>query len=115
MKLKRMPCLREKKRYILFKVHSERSIDYDNVKNAIYDSVAEWLGSNDLPKANVHIIKNLWKQREMTGVIRCSVKFVDDVKMALALVHQIGDEKVIIQSLRVSGTIKSIKKKSKTC
>jgi RNase P/RNase MRP subunit POP5 len=113
MKLKKMPSLKEKKRYILFKVHSEEPISYENVKNAVYDSVAEWFGANDLAKANVHIVKNLWNGKNQTGVIRCSPKFVDDVKVAMALVHQIGDERVIIQSTRVSGTIKSIKKKSK--
>jgi len=37
---------------------------------------------------------------------------VDLVKVGLALIHQIGDQRVIFQTLRVSGTIKSGKKKT---
>jgi RNase P/RNase MRP subunit POP5 len=32
---------------------------------------------------------------------------VDKIKVSLALIHQIGDSRVVFQTLRVSGTIKS--------
>ncbi|HDD72496.1 MAG TPA: hypothetical protein ENG00_00225 [Candidatus Aenigmarchaeota archaeon] len=59
------------------------------------------------------IYRNLYNRKEQTGFIQCSSKFADHVKIAINLIHQIGDQRVIFQSLRVSGTIKSGKKKIK--
>ncbi len=106
-----LPSLREKKRYIIFKVHSNEKLDYASMHNAAWNSLINWLGERDLSKANVRIIKNLWDSNKQIGFIQCSPKFVDSVKVSLGLVHQIGDQRVIFQTLRVSGTIKSGKTK----
>ena len=112
MKLKSRPTLREKKRYIFFRVHGE-GVEYRTVKDAVMNSIFNWMGSKDFALAKPWLIKNLWDQKNKSGVLRCSHKYVDDVKVSLGLVHQIGDSKVIIQTLRVSGTIKSGRNKSK--
>lgn len=112
MKLKSRPTLRERKRYIVFRVIGDGTFLYENLRNALYDSIAGWLGGNEMGKADVHIIRNLWDGRSRTGFIRCAPKYVDDVKTALALVRQIGDSRVIIHTLRVSGTIKSAREKA---
>jgi len=135
-RLKSPSTLRAKKRYIIFRVHSEspeetssretapaRSrrmhaeagegmFDFLNIRGAIWNSLESWLGEAGLAKANVSFIMNLWDSRKHTGFISCSPKYVDQVKVALALVHQIGDERVVIQVLRVSGTIKAGKGKT---
>lgn len=107
-----LPSLRESKRYVIFKVHSNERLDYETVKNAAWNSLLNWLGEKDLSRANVRLIKNLWDPGKHTGFIQCSPKFVDAVKMGLSLIHQIGDQRVIFQTLRVSGTIKSGKNKT---
>jgi RNase P/RNase MRP subunit POP5 len=113
MRLKGRPTLRENKRYIFFKVHASEPLDYRMVKDGIMNSLLNWLGDKDLALAKPWVIKNLWDQKGQNGVIRCSHTYVDDVKVSLGLVHQIGDSRVIIQTFRVSGTIKSGSKKSK--
>lgn len=107
-----LPSLRESKRYIVFKVHSKEKLDYSTVQNAAWNSLLNWLGEKDLSKANVRMIRNLWDHNKQTGFIKCSPKFVDAIKVSLSLVHQIGDQRVIFQTLRVSGTIKSGKTKT---
>ncbi len=114
-RLKSTPALRAKKRYVIFKVHSENPEfrpDFLNIRGAIWNSLESWLGEAGLAKASVRIINNLWNPKSQAGFLSCSPKYVDHVKVALALVHQIGDERVIIQVLRVSGTIKSGKEKT---
>jgi RNase P/RNase MRP subunit POP5 len=112
-RLKSTPTLRAKKRYIVFKVHSEGEMqDFLNIRGAIWNSLESWLGEAGLAKAGVRIINNLWDGRKQVGFLQCSPRYVDQVKVALALVHQIGDQRVIIQVLRVSGTIKSGKEKA---
>lgn len=110
MKLKSMPSQRESKRYVFFRVHSRGRLSYEEVKNAVMNSLLNWMGSEKFAKARPWVIKNLWKPD--SGVIQCSHRYVDDVKMGLALIHQVGDSSVIFESLRVSGTLKSGKKKN---
>jgi ribonuclease P/MRP protein subunit POP5 len=107
------PTMREKKRYVVFRIHSEGSILYHNMKSAVFDSLLDFLGEKEMAKANVRIIKNLWNGREKKGFVQTNPKYVDSVKTALSLIHQIGDERVIFQTLRVSGTIKSGKGKKR--
>ena len=109
MKLSSKPTLREKKRYIYFRIHSQGPLKYLDARNAIFDSIFDIIGELGSARANPHLVKNLWNQKDQTCVLRCSHLFVDQIKLALSLLHQIGEEKVIFQSLRVSGTIKGTK------
>ena len=107
-----LPSLRERKRYVVFRVHSEEKLNYPAMKDAAWNSLLNWVGERELSRANVRIIRNLWDPKGQTGFIQCSPKAVDAVKTGLSLVHQIGDQRVIFQTLRVSGTIKSGRAKS---
>ena len=104
------PALRKKKRYIFFKAHSDGPVNYTDIKNAVFNSLLDWLGEEETAKADVNFIKNLWNSKTRTGVMKCSHKYVDKVKVGLSLIHQIGDQRVVFQTLRVSGTIKAGKK-----
>jgi len=109
MKLRNPPSMGERKRYIFFRVHTSWRLEFPEVRNAINDSLLNWMGTEKFAKAKPWIIKNLWASNN--GVIQCTHRYVDEVKMGLSLIHQIGDAKVIFETLRVSGTIKSGKEK----
>lgn len=111
LKIKKMPSLKGKKRYITFKIHTDFPAFYNEMKGAILNSILKWMGESSYSNANIRIIKNLWDEKNQVGWIECSNDYIDDVKMSLALIHQIGDGRVIIQTIRVSGTIKSGKEK----
>ena len=106
--MKSLPTLREKRRYIVFRVHSEGPIPYPILKEAVLSSLLEFLGERDFAKANLRLVRNLWNGRE--GFLQASSRFVDPAKVALALIHQIGEQKALFQTLKVAGTIKSGKK-----
>ncbi|HJW97354.1 MAG TPA: Rpp14/Pop5 family protein [archaeon] len=112
MSLKKPPSMRGKKRYLIFRLHSDSPASFQDVREAVWNSILNWLGDNEAPRADIHIVKNLWNQKEQSGFIRCDPKYVDSVKLALALIHQIGDQRVIFQTVRVAGTIKSGKEKA---
>jgi RNase P/RNase MRP subunit POP5 len=112
MKLKTMPSMREKSRYIVFRVHSQQNLSFFDVRNAVNDAILGWLGEKDYALAGTHVIKNLWSSEEMKGYIRCTPAYVDAIKVSLASIRQIGDSRVAFQSVWVSGTIKSAKKRS---
>ena len=108
MKFRTRPTLRVKKRYIVFRVHSEHPLPFFTIEQALFAAVQDWLGEEQAARANLWLIKNTWTGR--TGFLRCTHRLVDEVKTALALIHQIGDEKVVFETLKVAGTIKSGKK-----
>ena len=109
MRLKKLPSQRESKRYVFFRVHSSGDLGYPEVRDAVMNSLLNWMGSEEFARAKPWLIKNLWKAN--SGVIQCSHRYVDDLKVSLALVHQIGDSRVIFETMRVSGTLKSGKRK----
>jgi len=113
MKIKKMPTLKERARYLVFKTHSKEALDYNDVKTAVWGSILNFLGEEQTARASVRIIRNLWKPKTGTGFLKCGHVYVDKIKVALGLINQIGDSKVIVQTLRVSGTIKSANKKMK--
>ena len=112
MKPKTMPSMREKKRYVTFRLRSAvRPISFADARGAMLNSMLCWMGEEGFSRSRVHMIRNLWHQGSQTGWLACSPDCVDAVKVSMALVHQIGDERVVIRSLRVSGTIRSGKNK----
>lgn len=113
MELKTLPSLRDKKRYIVFRLYTQGTIPINNIQNAIMHSVINWMGEAEAARGNVRVIKNLWDEKKRIGILRCGNKYVDEVKVALSLVYQVGDHRVTIASLFVTGTILSGKSKLK--
>ncbi|MBN2102039.1 MAG: hypothetical protein JW716_04165 [Candidatus Aenigmarchaeota archaeon] len=108
MKLRKMPTLREKKRYLKFRLETDaKEIPYFELKDVIWNAVMRWIGEKGAGQSNFKIIKNLWVPDRKEGVVSCSPKFVDDIKVALATIQYIGDAKTIFTVTKVSGTIKS--------
>ncbi|MBU0953180.1 MAG: hypothetical protein KKA90_02025 [Nanoarchaeota archaeon] len=105
MKLRTKPTARPSQRYLFFKVHAEEPVAFENLQGRIFEALEDYLGVSGVSQANLKLIKNLWDRRAKTGVLRCTPKTVDEVKLALALIHQLGDQPVLIQTRRVSGTI----------
>ena len=110
--MKTLPTLRPKKRYIMFRVHSEEVVPYPQLKAAVEESLLEFLGEQGFSQASPRLVKNLCSGKN--GVLLTGPKWVNECKLALALIHQIADQPVIFETLRVSGTIKSGMKKTKS-
>ncbi len=100
---------KEKTRYIAFRIHSTGPVGWHNLRDAVMEGLERWLGQFGLAMAKVSLMRNLWDAKTQSGVIKCSNKYVDGVKLGLALICQIGDEKVVFHTYRVSGTIKGLK------
>ena len=111
MKLRKMPSMKGKSRYLFFSVMADGRLGYPEVKGAILNSLENWMGDKEFGRARIWVIRNLWNQSDLSGVIKCSHKSVDDIKVGLGLIHQIGDSRVIFRTTRVSGTLKAGSKK----
>jgi ribonuclease P/MRP protein subunit POP5 len=105
-----LPSLREKERYVKFKVISEEPIQYSDLESAIWNSFLDFYGELGVSELSLWIIKNLWDEKEQVGVIKCNNKSVEKVLAGLGLISRLGDSRIIFKILKVSGTIKGLNK-----
>lgn len=105
------PSLREKKRYIVFKIFSERKLNYTEFNQVIWKSILDFLGELKASELNLWVIKNLFDEENQKGIIRCSHNSIEEIRAALSLVSYIEDTRVTISIKAVTGTIKSAKTK----
>jgi len=107
MKIKLLPSLREKKRYILFNLVSEKSIPKRDLIKAIENSCKRFLGELNYGKAGVSVVSDLTDNQR--GVVRVNTKFLDHVKASLILTKKINGEKVIFKNTKSSGILNKLK------
>ncbi|MFP4115963.1 MAG: Rpp14/Pop5 family protein [Candidatus Aenigmatarchaeota archaeon] len=103
--------LREKKRYIAFEIIGEEKIGFGELINAIWSCMLELFGEANVGDINFWLVKDSWDKENQRGLIKCNHNHVSKVRLALALVERIGDLKVSIRTMGVSGTMKSARKK----
>jgi ribonuclease P/MRP protein subunit POP5 len=104
-----VPTLREKDRYIAFKVISEETIMYSDLESAIWDTMMDFFGEYGTSKTSMWIVKNLYDEQNQIGVVKCNNKSVQDVITGLGLISRLGDTRVTVKILSVSGTIRGLK------
>lgn len=105
------PSLRENKRYLGFEIISEEKLKFEDILNAFWHSILNLCGELGTSKANIWFIKDTWDEVNQRGLIKCKNDSVEYVRSALALIERIGDVKVIVYTLGVSGTMKAAKRK----
>lgn len=98
-----LPSLRERKRYLVFKLISKTDIkDFNAVKTEIKDSLKNLIGDLGMAKADIRFIK----EKNNKGVIMINHTFLDHLRAGLALVEKVKEVPVIICSIAASGTVK---------
>lgn len=107
--MKRLPpTLREKERYLRFRVRTEEPVEFGDVVDAVWDSALDYLGSKGASAADFWIVKNRFDEDSMTGVIKVNRDSEPELRAALALVDRIGSSKGFISVEDVSGSIKKL-------
>ena len=59
---------------------------------------------------SMHLMKELYDSTNQTGIIRCNHLSVSKVIAGLGLISRIGDIRVTFKIIKVSGTLKKLKK-----
>ncbi len=110
MKIKALPpALRMRKRYIAFRVESDRSFTRDEVVRAIVSSALAMFGEAKVAEFNLFVLD--FDEAEQQGFVVCSHRGVTEAIASLSLVSEISGERVHIRTLGVSGTVKALKRK----
>lgn len=98
------PSLREKKRYLVFKVISKREIDANSLSNSIKQGYKELFGEFGLAEANIKLIRDMYTKQK--GIIRLNNKYENNLKATLATIKNINGIKVVLASMYLSGILK---------
>jgi len=115
MKLKTLlPSLRERKRYILFKVISEQAINYQLFKELLSSTILKFYGELTFGKFGFKILDERWNEKEQIGIVKCNHLYVPNIIAVFGLLQRLGDYRVNVKILKVSGTIKSLLKEFKS-
>ncbi|MBD3202873.1 hypothetical protein GF327_01145 [Candidatus Woesearchaeota archaeon] len=104
-----LPSLKEKKRYMVFEIISEKKIPEKKIYKKILDSFEKLFGSIGLGRAGIVVLKENFNKDLKRGMIRVNHKFVDQVRFSLSIIKKIDNIKVIINCIGVSGMIKKAK------
>ncbi|MFH1473541.1 MAG: Rpp14/Pop5 family protein [Candidatus Aenigmatarchaeota archaeon] len=105
------PSLRGRRRYIAYQVISEEKVLLQDLINSIWHSILNFLGEHGSSEADIWIARDIYDEKKQMGLIRCSHLTVEHIRASLALMERIGDTRVVVKVLGVSGTIKAAKMK----
>lgn len=101
-----LPSMREKKRYLSFKIKTKAKLNSKVVTNTIKKASKSFLGEYGCANAGIIHIENKFNNNQ--GVIRVNNKFVSHLRASLMFIDKIENEKAIFQCLKTSGIIKKI-------
>jgi len=114
MKLKNLlPSLREKKRYVLFRVISEEKIEVHQLKEAFFSNMLNMFGETGVAQIKARFLDKLWDPERQIGILRVNHKEKFKVIVALGLILRIGESRVNVKIYKISGTLKSLMEKFK--
>ena len=102
------PASKERKRYILINIKYNGEIEKGYVARLVAKAGLQFLGEFGMAKAGIQVLPETVK--DSTAIVRVGHKHVNELKSALALVKEFEGKKVSIQSIKVSGTVDSLKR-----
>jgi ribonuclease P/MRP protein subunit POP5 len=105
------PSLRLHSRYLVFEIISDEKIGYSDMVTAVWNSMLSLLGEIETADAKMWLIQNLYDEKSQRGVLKCRHDFVEKMRAVLSLIQSVGEKRVIINILGVTGTIKSARNK----
>ncbi len=101
-----LPTLRQKKRYILFKIDAAVQFSFEEVKTEVERALLQFLGEFGVAKAAPMFIKEKYKSNQI--IVKMRHTSVDEVKAALILIKKIKNTPVLLRSIITSGTLKKV-------
>lgn len=103
------PASKERKRYILIKLKTEKEVEKDDVQKSVIQAGLQFLGELGMARSGLQFLPETWNKTNMTGIIRTGHKFVNETKAALALIKEIKGKKAVFQTIRTSGSLNKLK------
>jgi ribonuclease P/MRP protein subunit POP5 len=108
--MKRLPpTLREKKRYVAFKLHSDEQISKDELRKAVWTWSLSLLGEIQASALSLWVLD--LDEENQIGFLVCRNEALWKIKAVLGLIGEINGKRAHVCVTGVSGTIKALKRK----
>lgn len=104
------PTLKERKRYIVYEVKSEKKLSFNEAREAIDNALKTLIGTLGVAKAGVIHLKKYWSNEKMRGILRVNHNFIDEVKASFIFINKVESKKTNIRSIYTTGVINKAKK-----
>jgi len=101
---------RVRRRYFVLKIVSEQPVNGRDVMDAVWKAVVQLFGEYGASQASLSLIE--YNSQKNCAVVRCSHTSVDMVRASVASVTEINDKPAAMHVLRVSGTLRALRKKA---
>lgn len=102
------PTLRQKKRFILAKVESNKQFDFKELSENLIEELMLYLGAIELGKSGIWILRDKFNEKEQTLIIKTSTKNKDKLIGVLSLIQKINNISVKIKTIKTSATLKGL-------
>ena len=100
-----------RRRYLALQVDSAESFSSSELMNAVWNAVTKLYGECGASQAGLSLIS--YEPQERIVIVRVGHKAVDMMRTSLASLTNIAGKSAAVHVLRVSGTIKALRKKAK--
>lgn len=108
--MKLLPSLRQKKRYVVFEIISDKKFSSAEVEKEVHQALLAFLGQLGVAKSAPMFLGEQFNKPKQRFLLKINRQYVDEAKAALTLIKKIKNNPVILKSLFVTGIIKKINK-----
>lgn len=103
---------RIRRRYIAVKIDGNHPFNGKTLQDAVWNNMLRLFGEYGASQAELFLVE--YDPERQQAIFCCSHKSLDLVKASIVATTKIGEEKTAIHILRVSGTLKSLRRKIQT-
>ncbi len=103
-----LPTLRTKKRYVVYELISDSKINTKDIYLAIKNSFLKCFGFFGYGNSGIMNTK-IFNENNKRGILKVNNKYLDELKLSLAMVTNINNNDVILHTVNVSGILKKAK------
>jgi len=100
---------RVKQRYFALKIESAESFEEGDVRDAVWSAVIQLFGQYGASQAGLFLVE--YDKGKKQAVLRCAQRALSMVHASVVSVTKMKDEPATIHVLRISGTLRALRKK----
>jgi len=104
------PSLRQKKRFVKFKIVSEKKFEFKELSENLIEQIILFLGIIDFGKGGIWILRDKFDYEKQEIILKVSTKLKDKLIGVLSLITKINNSNINIEVKNVSGTLKGLEK-----
>ncbi len=101
---------RLKRRYLALQIASEESINKRDFVDALWEALLKFFGEYGASQAGLRLIE--YHSQNKYAIVRCLNEALQMVRASIASITEINEKHTAIHVIRVSGTLKALRKKA---